>query len=289
MPTKIEKDAISGRETTGHEWDGIKELNTPLPKWWLYTLYATIVWSFGFYLLYPSFPTLRSHFPGIVGFWSRAEVRDELAAQNAQRAPFMNRIRSASLDQIRGQPDLFNFALTGGRAAFADNCAPCHGAGGSGARGFPNLADDDWLWGGDLDSVHRSISYGVRNANPDSQQSQMPRFGTDGLLTAAQISDVAEYVLAQSGRAKDAVAAGRGATLFGDNCADCHGRQAQGNTELGAPNLRDGIWLYGGERADIVQSITSARAGSMPAWAERLDEATVKMLAIYVHALGGGR
>jgi len=289
MPTKVEKDVITGTETTGHEWDGIKELNTPLPKWWLYVFYACIVWSIGYYVLYPSWPTLRSHLPGVTGYWSRGEVRDELAALAAQRAPFVKRIEAASLEQIRADQELFGFSVAGGRAAFADNCAPCHGPGGSGTKGFPSLADDKWLWGGDLKAIHQTITHGIRNANPESRQSQMPRFGADGVLTPAQINDVAEYVLSLSGTSKDQAAADRGKPLFVENCVACHGEKAEGNQELGAPGLADGIWQYGGDKASIVRTITFARNGSMPPWTGRLDDATIKMLTIYVHALGGGK
>jgi cytochrome c oxidase cbb3-type subunit 3 len=289
MPTKIEKDAVTGTDTTGHEWDGIKELDTPLPKWWIYVFYATIAWSVGFYVLYPSWPTLTSHLPGVAGYWSRAEVAQQLSALAEQRAPYVKRIQSASLEQIRADPALFNYAMAGGKAAFGDNCAPCHGPGGGGGKGFPNLADDKWLWGGDLAAIHRTINLGIRNANPDSRQSAMPRFGVDGMLTPAQINDVAEYVLSLSGQAKDQAAVARGTPLFAENCAVCHGPAAAGNQELGAPSLKDGIWQYGGDKASIVQSISLARNGSMPAWGERLDPATIKMLALYVHALGGGK
>ena len=289
MPTKIEKDAVSGQETTGHEWDGIKELNTPLPKWWVYVFVATVAWSLAFYVFYPSWPSLSSHLSGLAGYWSRAELEEQVTAQNAQRAPYIRRISSTSLEDIRKTPDLFNFALTGGRAAFNDNCAPCHGPGGSGGKGFPILADDDWLWGGDLTQIHRTISYGIRNANDGSRQSQMPRFGADGVLNPVQVNDVAEYVMSLSGTSKDAAAAARGKQIFADNCAACHAENGGGNQEVGAPNLRDQIWLYGGDKASIVQTITYARNGSMPAWSERLDDPTMKMLAIYVYSLGGGR
>lgn len=289
MPTKIEKDVITGTDTTGHEWDGIKELNTPLPKWWLYVFYACIAWAMGYYVLYPSWPSFSSHLPGIAGYWSRDEVRQQLDALAGQRAPFVKRIQSASLDQIKADPSLFNYALAGGKAAFADNCAPCHGPGGGGTKGFPNLADDKWLWGGDLAAIHRTIQYGIRNANNDSRQSAMPRFGADGVLTPPQINDAAEFVLSLRNNASDAKAAGRGAAVFAENCAVCHGDKGQGNQEVGAPSLRDGIWQYGGDKASIVHTITFARNGSMPAWSERLDPATVKMLALYVHALGGGK
>ncbi|HTP84567.1 MAG TPA: cytochrome-c oxidase, cbb3-type subunit III [Alphaproteobacteria bacterium] len=289
MPTKIEKDAISGRETTGHDWDGIKELNTPLPKWWVYVFYATIVWSIGYWVVYPSWPTLSTHLHGAAGYWSRAELLKEVAQQAAERAPYVKRIGATSLEDVQKDPDLYNFALAGGRAAFGENCAACHGPGGGGTKGFPNLADDDWLWGGDRASILRTVSFGVRNANPESRQSQMPRFGADGILKPDQINDVAEYVLSLSGTSTDAAAARRGAQLFAENCAVCHGEKGTGNKEVGAPNLTDRIWLYGGDKATVVQTITFSRGGSMPAWSERLDPATVKMLALYVHSLGGGQ
>ncbi len=289
MPTKIEKDAITGTETTGHEWDGIKELNTPLPKWWLYVFYACILWSVVWYVLYPAWPTLSTHSAGLLGYTTRGTVAKDIAAQDAQRAPYLNRIRAASLAQIESDPDLLAFATTGGRAVFSDNCVPCHGPGGGGGKGFPNLADDDWLWGGTVDAIHQTIAFGVRNANDKSRQSQMPRFGADGILKPAQINDVAEYVLSLSGRSQDAKAAEHGKPIFAENCAACHGENGQGNQEVGAPNLTDRIWLYGGDKATIVQTVTYARNGSMPAWSERFDDTTIKMLAVYVHSLGGGR
>lgn len=289
MPTKVEKDAITGTETTGHEWDGIKELNTPLPKWWLYVFYACIVWSIGYYVLYPAWPSFSSHTAGVLGYWSRADIARQLDEQAAQRAPFVNRIRTASLDEIRRDPDLLGFAIAGGRAMFADNCAPCHGPGGAGGKGYPSLADDDWLWGGDAATIERTIQYGIRSAHPDTRVSQMPRFGLDGMLNAAQINDVTEYVLSLSGTASDAAAAGRGAPVFAENCVACHGDKGTGNAELGAPNLVDKVWLYGGDKRSVAQIVTAARSGVMPAWTGRLDDATIKMLTVYVHSLGGGR
>jgi cytochrome c oxidase cbb3-type subunit 3 len=289
MPTKIEKDSVTGTATTGHEWDGIKELDTPLPKWWLYVFYATIAWSIGYYVLYPAWPSLSSHTAGLVGYWSRVDIREELAAQAAQRAPFVERIRKEPLDRIESQPNLLNFAIGGGRATFLENCAPCHGSGGAGAKGFPSLADDDWLWGGSRDAILQTITHGVRNASAESRQSQMPRFGADGILKRAEINDVAEYVLSLSGPRLDRAAVERGRPIFAENCAGCHGEKGEGNQEVGAPNLGDKIWLYGGSKADVVESITNARAGSMPAWGGRLDDATIKMLTIYVHSLGGGK
>lgn len=289
MPTKIEKDAITGKPTTGHEWDGVKELDTPLPKWWLYVFYATIIWSIGYYVLYPAWPSFSSHTTGLLNYSARTDIARDLREQAEQRAPYVTRIRQASLEQIRSEPQLLGFAIAGGRSVFADNCAGCHGSSGAGAKGFPNLADDDWLWGGDLQAIHATIRAGIRSAHPDSRLSQMPRFGLDSMLTTAQINDVAEYVLSLSATETDKSAAQRGTAVFAENCVTCHGDKGQGNAELGAPNLADKIWLYGGDKTSVVQVIATARNGVMPAWADRLDEATIKMLTVYVHSLGGGR
>lgn len=288
MPTKIEKDAITGRETTGHEWDGIRELDTPLPSWWLWTFYATIAFSVVWMILYPSVPTLRGYFPGLLGFDQRVEVERKIAAAQARQSGTLERIASASLDEIRSDPQLFAFASVGGRAGFANNCAACHQAGGAGAKGYPSLADDEWLWGGSLDAIHATVLHGIRNTDENSRQSQMPRFGLDGLLKRNEIDDVAEYVLSLTGRSTVPAAAGRGEKLFVDNCAACHGDGGKGNREFGAPALNDAIWLYGGDKAAVAESISRSRAGAMPGWSGRLDPATVKMITVYVHALGGG-
>lgn len=286
MPTKIEKDAVSGQDTTGHEWDGVKELNTPLPTWWVYTFYATIVFAIVYCVLYPSWPSLRGHTEGVLGYTNRGELTRELEVQTKSRAGFVDRIRASSLTDIRKDPALFNFALAGGRSAFQTNCIQCHGAGGAGNVGYPNLVDDDWIWGGQIDQIYATIQHGIRNADDKSRQSLMPRFGTDELLTAAQVAAVTDHVLSLSGRAKSTP---EGAKIFQEQCVSCHRADGKGNQELGAPNLTDGIWLYGGDRDSIYRTIFYARNGSMPAWGERLDDATLKMLAIYVHSLGGGR
>jgi cytochrome c oxidase cbb3-type subunit 3 len=289
MPTKIEKDATTGQDTTGHEWDGIKELNTPLPKWWLYTFYACIAWGLAYTVLFPSWPTLSGHFNGTSGWTRRGELAETLAAQKAAQADTRAKIVATPIEEIRKDPALMGYVQAAGRVAFADNCAGCHGAGGAGAVGFPTLADDDWIWGGKPEQILQTITYGIRNANENSRVSDMPRFGADGMLTAAQISDVADYVLSLSGTAADPAVLERGATLFTENCAACHGEKGEGIQDMGAPRLSDGIWLYGGDRKTVVETITYARRGSMPAWSERLDPATVKVLATYVHALGGGQ
>jgi len=289
MPTKIEKDTYTGMETTGHEWDGIQELNRPLPKWWIYILYATILWSIGYYILYPAIPWTSGHTDGVLGYNSREQVAEQITEARSAQAGFRDRIDSAALDEIRADQGLFGFAMAGGRAAFADNCAPCHGTGAAGVKGYPSLVDDDWLWGGSADDVHHTILYGIRADNDETRVNEMPAFVATEMLSAADAGDVAEHVLSLGGRGEDAAAAQRGAAVFAEECTACHGEDGTGIAELGAPNLTDAIWLYGGERVDIVSSIGKGRAGMMPAWVDRLDPPTIKMLAIYVHALGGGQ
>jgi cytochrome c oxidase cbb3-type subunit 3 len=288
MPTKVEKDAITGTDTTGHEWDGIRELDTPLPKWWLYTFYASIVFAAVWVVLYPAIPLGGTHTPGILGQTNRDDLARTMATPDPRQVAYRARIEAASLDEIRKDGDLLAFAMTGGKAAFNENCAACHRPGGAGATGYPNLADDDWLWGGDLAAIHQTIAHGIRNADPDSRQGMMPRFA-DGMLAPAQIADVAEHVLGLADpAAADPQRAARGAAVFAENCAACHGENAKGSIEAGAPDLTDGIFLYGGDRRTLVQTIAGGRNGSMPAWSGRLDPTTLKMLAVYVHALGGG-
>lgn len=289
MPTKIEKDAVTGIETTGHEWDGIKELNNPLPKWWLYVLYACILWSVGYWILYPSWPYLTGYSKGLLGWSQRTEIVERMAEARAAQAHFLDRIEAASLGEIREDPELLNFSLAGGRVAFGDNCAPCHGAGGAGNVGYPSLANDAWLWGGTLEDIHETILYGIRWDQHDwTRYSEMPRFGVDGILSRDEIADVADYVLAFTGRESSAQAAERGAEIYAMQCAACHADDGSGDRSLGAPALNDDIWVYGGSRETVIQSISNARFGVMPAWEGRLDEATIKQLTVYVHALGGG-
>lgn len=290
MPTKVEKDSLTGTETTGHEWDGIKELNTPLPKWWLYTFYATIVFSVIWWILYPSWPSLNSHTRGILGSNQRLEIQQRLAEARAKQQVWLDKIAAKSPAEIKADPELARFAMVGGAAAFGTNCAPCHGVGGAGQGFFPALVDDDWIWGGTLEAIETTIRHGIRNADdPEARTSAMPAFGADGILDRGQIRDVAQFVLGLSGNAADKAAAERGAPLYAENCASCHGEAGEGNPDLGAPNLKDSIWLYGGTAEKIEAQIWRPRLGVMPPWQGRLSEETIKMLTVYVHALGGGQ
>jgi cytochrome c oxidase cbb3-type subunit III len=289
MATKREIDDVTGAETTGHEWDGIKELNRPLPKWWLYVLYATIVWSVGYWIAYPAWPMLSGYTHGLLGYSQRQTVTRSIEAARAAPSASNAAIAQATPEEIKADPALLQIAVAGGRAAFGDNCAPCHGRGAQGAAGYPNLNDDDWIWGGKLEDIHLTIRGGIRGSADDTRTSAMPRFGLDQMLTKAQTADTADYVLALSGAGHDAAAAERGKAVFAENCAACHAEDGKGIQELGAPNLTDGIWLYGSAKADIVRSIETGRGGVMPSWAGRLDDNTIKKLTVYIHSLGGGQ
>jgi cytochrome c oxidase cbb3-type subunit 3 len=284
-----EKDDISGTETTGHEWDGIKELNTPLPRWWLWTFYATIVFALGYVIAYPAWPLVNGATPGILGYSSRAELLKEVDTGRTAQSAQLEKVKSLPLEEIRKDSDLLQFAVAGGRAAFRVNCIQCHGSGAAGSKGYPNLNDDDWLWGGTLDQIHTTLQHGIRyTADPDTRQSPMPAFGADGILTPEQINDASEYILRLSGQSFDAEAATRGVTVYGENCVACHGEAGEGMREFGGPRLADPIALYAADKATIVAQVTRPRHGVMPAWNTRLDEVTIKQLAIYVHSLGGG-
>jgi len=284
-----EIDEVTGVETTGHVWDGdLRELNKPLPKWWLYTFYATIVWSIGYWIAYPAWPLANDYTKGILGYSQRATVMDEVKAGKAAQSKMRSELDKTALADVRKNPELLRFATAGGGAAFGTNCAPCHGRGAQGFIGYPNLNDDEWIWGGSIDDIHTTIQYGIRSDHKDTRSSEMPKFGTDKLLEPAQMSDVAEFVLSLSGKG-DKEAATRGQAIYAEQCATCHGEDGKGNAELGAPDLTDAIWLYGSSKDAIVQSIATGRGGSMPAWIGRLDPTTIKSLAVYVHSLGGGK
>ncbi|MBB4197264.1 cytochrome-c oxidase, cbb3-type subunit III [Rhodoblastus sphagnicola] len=284
-------DAATGTPTTGHEWDGIKELNTPLPRWWLWLFYACIVWAFGYWVLYPAIPLPGGHTKGMLNWASRDAVQKDVDNLKAIRAPFVGKIEQASLQQISADPKLAEFARAYGRSAFGNNCAACHGSGGQGNAGYPNLAGDRWLWGGSLDQIAATITHGVRAGDAEGHDptasAGMPAWSQMGLNTQ-QIDQVADYVESLIKPTNADVSAGQ--KIFTENCVACHGEDAKGNLDLGAPNLMSkSKWLYGSDRATVVQTIANGRAGQMPAWGAKLDQATIKSLTIYVHSLGGGQ
>jgi len=275
-------------KTTGHEWDGIVELDNPLPRWWLWVWYACIAVAIGYWILMPAWPGITGYTKGLRNHSDRAAVAKELAALDAVRGEKLVLLRDKSLEEIERDPQLQVYALMVGQSVFGDNCATCHGQGGAGGKGYANLRDDVWLWGGSLSDIHHTITVGVRAGGPDTRMSRMPAFGRDEMLNAEQQKDLTEYVLAISGRKADPAAVARAAPLWTQNCATCHGPVAKGDVTKGAPDLTDHEWLYGSRREDIEGQIFNGRGGVMPAWGSRLRPEVVKALAVYVHANAGG-
>ncbi|MFQ5562787.1 MAG: cytochrome-c oxidase, cbb3-type subunit III [Parvularculaceae bacterium] len=284
-----EIDEHSGVETTGHDWDGIKELNNPLPRWWVIIFYITIGISVIYWVLMPAWPGISGYTKGLRGHSERAEVSAQIASLNAARADAAARLLAApSLEAIENDPDLFQFASAAGASLFGDNCATCHGAGGQGFPGYPSLVDDDWLWGGGLDDIRQTIRFGARSGHDQARFNMMQAYGRDGLLTAEQIDDLVEYVVALSGRDADHAAVERARPVFEEQCTACHGAEGEGEQMLGAPDLTDAIWLFGGDRATLHETLVNGRGGVMPAWTDRLRDEEILALAVYVHSLGGG-
>ena len=284
-----ETDEHSGVETTGHEWDGIRELDNPLPRWWLYIFYGCIVIAAIYWVFMPSWPGVNSYAKGVLNQSDRVDVTRQLEALQTQRGAEGAMLRSASLETIEADPKLQAYALAVGQSVFGDNCATCHGVGGTGSKGYANLRDDVWLWGGSLEDIQHTIQVGVRSENPHARQSQMPAFGRDQILKPAQVDDLTEYVVALSRRPAKAAAVARAAPVFAEQCVACHGPQGKGIVTLGAPDLTDADWLYGSTPADIREQIWNGRGGVMPSWKARFDPETLKALAVYIHANAGGQ
>lgn len=285
---KKDIDKHSGIETTGHEWDGIKELNNPTPRWWLWVFYVCIIWSIGYWVMYPAWPTLsgegeRGATPGTEKWTQYKELKNEQAEIRDRRAKYLARFHKADFDEILNDPELYAFAVAGGKSAFKDNCATCHGTGGAGSAGYPNLNDDDWIWGGKPEEIHETLKYGIRSNHEDERFSQMPAFGD--ILNEEQIYDVANYALSLSGKGEYSV---NGELVYKEQCASCHAVDGTGLKEFGAPNLADSIWFYGETKGAIISQIKNPKHGVMPAWSNRLNEDTIRQLTIYVHSLGGG-
>jgi cytochrome c oxidase cbb3-type subunit 3 len=278
-------------ETTGHSWDGIEEYNNPLPRWWVWVFYATIIWGIGYSVAYPAWPLIKEATPGLLGASTRADVAAEIAAVDAANAAIKDKLIAVDLTGIGADPELAGYAERAGAAVFKTNCTTCHGSGAAGfeGKGYPNLLDDDWLWGGTMEDIHLTVTHGIRNTTDgDARYSEMPKFGTDEILDETQIAQVAEHVLAISGQEHDAALAAEGATVYADNCAACHMEDGSGDRTQGAPKLTDAIWLYGGSREKIIETVTKARFGVMPNWNERLSEDEIRAVAYYVHSRGGG-
>ena len=288
MSIETEHDKEVGN--TGHEWDGIKELNNPLPRWWLWCFYLTIIWGVGYTIAYPAWPMINEATAGVLGYSTRAEVADEIAAVEEANGPINATLVAAELTEVRDDPELMQYATSSGAAVFRTWCAQCHGSGGAGvqASGYPNLLDDDWLWGGTIEDIHLTIAHGIRNEEDlDSRYSEMPAFGE--ILEEQEILSVVQYVQSLSGTPEDATLAAGGEEVYLDNCSSCHGEEGLGDIYQGAPNLADAIWLYGGDTETLIETVTYSRFGVMPPWQGRLSEAEVRAVALYVHSRGGGQ
>jgi len=280
---KKDIDPHSGVETTGHEWDGLKELNHPAPRWWLWVFFITIVWSVGYWVVYPAWPTLSGHTQGTAGWTSHKKLAEAQKEIILRRGEFATRIKNHTLEEIQRDPELYAFAIAGGKTMFKENCAACHGTGAAGGNGYPNLNDDDWIWGGDVQAIYHTLKVGIRSDHADTRNSQMPAFGE--MLKKQQIERIADHVLSFSSTHGSSE---EGAALFSQHCAVCHGAEGKGGRELGAPNLADAIALYGADKSSLIQQIYAPRMGVMPAWESRMSDETIKALSIYVHSLGGG-
>ena len=276
-------------DTTGHSWDGIEEFNNPLPKWWLYILYACIVWAIWYSIAYPAWPGLKSATPGYLGFSTRAQVADDIASVAEKNAPKNDKLASVELASIADDAELKGYAVSSGAAVFKTWCAQCHGSGAAGAIGYPNLQDDDWLWGGDMEAIHETLTVGIRSPDhEDTRFNDMAAYGRDELLEKEEIEQVVNFVMSLSGDAKDPAQVAAGAVVFEDNCSSCHMEDGTGDRDLGAPNLADAIWLYGGNYDAVMETVNNGRGGVMPNWNTRLSEAQIRAVATYVHQLGGG-
>ncbi|MGC1429520.1 MAG: cytochrome-c oxidase, cbb3-type subunit III [Albidovulum sp.] len=287
MSEKKKSDAHTGVETTGHSWDGIEELNNPLPRWWLWTLYATIIWAIGYVIAYPAWPMISGATTGVLGWSTRANVAADIAEHEGKNAGLVASLLEADVTALPQNADLNRYAIARGGSVFRAQCSQCHGSGAAGAKGYPNLLDDDWLWGGSIEDIVLTVRHGIRNeTDAEARYSQMPAF--KDLIEAPEIDAVVEYVVSLSSTEFDAALAETGALVFADNCAACHGDTAIGDREQGAPDLTDAIWLYGGDRDALTATVSDSRFGIMPAWGQRLSEADVRAVSAYVHSLGGG-
>ncbi|MCV2448224.1 cytochrome-c oxidase, cbb3-type subunit III [Paracoccus sp. DMF] len=275
--------------STGHSWDGIEEYDNPLPRWWLWSFYATIVWGLAYVVAYPAIPLLSGSTQGVLGTTYRSDVAAEIQRFNDANAPIQAKLVETPLDQVAADPELANYSANAGAAIFRTWCAQCHGSGAGGNPGYPTLLDNDWLWGGTLDDIHTTVQHGIRDPkDEETRYSEMPKFGTDELLDNSQIAQVVNYVLELGGQPHDADLAAEGAAVFADNCTACHAEDGKGDRAQGAPDLTDAVWLYGSDPATITRIVHDGPFGVMPAWNGRLSEADIRAVASYVHGLGGG-
>ena len=284
-------DPFTGENTTGHEWNGITELNTPVPKIvWFFLLLSTAV-AILLWVLLPTWPYGPDYTRGVLKADQHEDVQGRLAQAAALRAGWEGEFAAASFDDIRSDAGRMSFVRAHGARLYSDNCAVCHGVSGEGGEGYPSLVDADWIWGRSPDSIMTTIAHGINaGSDADSRISQMLAFGRQDLVTREERNAVAAYVVTLSGREvrADAETLSAGGELYALQCATCHGDEGLGNTDLGAPNLTDDYWLYGGSLGTIIATIEDGRQGVMPAWSERLSYADRKVLTAFVLDLSEG-
>jgi cytochrome c oxidase cbb3-type subunit 3 len=285
-----ETDPVTGRKMTGHIWNGIKELDTPVPRGVLLFLIVTHIFAALWWTLEPAWPLGSTYTRGLIGSDQRQVVERKIVEAATSRVPWIEKIETKSFDEIRADEVLMAKVNSSGHQLFGDNCAACHGRDGRGGQNYPDLTDDDWLWGGDPQRIVETMTVGVNSRHSKSRVSQMPAFGADEMLDRKQVSDVAAYVYSlsnsQASSAEVAAQVNAGHEVFLRSCASCHGQDAKGKQDMGAPNLTDGRWVYGGSLDRIIQTVHGGRQGHMPTWDERLSPAEIKILALYVNALG---
>ncbi|MEP9398825.1 cytochrome-c oxidase, cbb3-type subunit III [Mesorhizobium sp. KR2-14] len=284
-----ERDPVTGRMTTGHDWNGITELNTPVPRVVIFFLVVTTIFSIVYWILMPSWPLGSTYTKGLLGIDQKHVVQTQLEHAAAQREGWMKQIASDDFAAIQANPALMQIVHETGKTLFGDNCAVCHGINGTGGKGFPNLKAAAWLWGGDPQTIYQTLTAGINSANAETRTSQMPAFGRDGVLNVGQIDDVVAYVRSLGGSTDNIgitpEKVARGKEVFQANCVACHGGDAKGNHDMGAPNLTDPVWIYGGDRQSITASVYGGRQGHMPSWQDRLSDAQRKILTLYVLSL----
>ena len=283
-----ERDPYTGHMTTGHEWNGITELNTPVPRAVYFFLAVTTAFAIVYWLLMPAWPIGTTYTRGLLGLDDRSNVAEELRQAASGREVWAQRIESSEYRTIQSDEKLMDVVRDTGRALFADNCSVCHGSDGKGGPGYPNLTGGSWLWGGKPEAVAETLRVGINSSHPETRTSQMLAFGRDQVLSRREIENLVTYVQSLSKQPNptevETLAAGK--EIFAANCASCHGDNAAGNPELGAPNLSDPFWIYGGDRQSIYTSIHQGRQGHMPHWEGRLTPLERKVLTLYVLDLG---
>lgn len=280
-----ERDPHSGYMTTGHEWNGIKELNTPVPRAVFFFLIVTALFAVGYWILMPAWPLGTTYTKGLLGIDQRTSVAEALKQAELDRAAWVDRIETADFAAIQSDPKLMAFVRESGHALFGDKCSVCHGRDAKGGKGFPNLTTSSWLWGGDPAAIAETIRVGINSAHPNTRTSQMLAFGRDGMISPDDVGNVVAYVRSLSDpNASDApadkVAAGK--AVFAENCVSCHGEDGKGKADVGAPNLTDKSWIYGGDLQSIYDTVWNGRQGHMPTWDSRLSEVDRKILALYL-------